>query len=46
MEKWEIALGSTLAALYIVLVIGLAPISFLQVQFRAANVLRGMPLLS
>lgn len=42
MEKWEIALGSTIAALYIVLVVGLAPLSFLQFQFRAANVLLGI----
>ncbi len=42
MEKWEIALGSTIAALYIVLVVGLAPLSFLQFQFRAANILLGI----
>jgi len=41
-EKWEIALGSTLAALYIILVVGLGPLSYLQIQFRAANILLGI----
>lgn len=42
MEKKELALGSTLAALYIILVIGLGPLSFNQFQFRAANILLGI----
>ena len=42
MEKKKIALGSALAALYIALVVGLNPISFLQIQFRIANALIGI----
>lgn len=42
MEKREIALGSTVAALYIILVMGLGPLSYLQIQFRAANMLLGI----
>ena len=42
MEKRDIALGSTVAALYIILVIGLGPLSFNQFQFRVANILLGI----
>jgi len=42
MDKWKIALGSIIAALYVVLVVGLSPISYLQIQFRVANALLGL----
>ncbi len=42
MKKKEIALISTLAALYILLVVGLGPLSFNQFQFRVANILLGI----
>ncbi len=41
-KKKEIALSSTIAALYILLVVGLGPLSFNQLQFRAANILLGI----
>jgi len=42
MKKKEIALSSTIAALYILLVVGLGPLSFNQFQFRVANILLGI----
>ncbi len=42
MEKKEIALSSTIAALYIILVVGLGPLSYLGINFRVANILLGI----
>jgi uncharacterized membrane protein len=42
MKNKNIALGAVIGALYVVLVIGLGPISFLQIQFRVANALIGL----
>ncbi len=42
MEIKDIALGAVMAGFYAALVVGLGPISFLQVQFRVANALIGI----
>jgi uncharacterized membrane protein len=42
MKNRNIALGAIIGALYVALVVGLGPISFLQVQFRVANSLIGL----
>jgi len=42
MKTKMVALSATIASLYIALVVGLAPISFLQIQFRIANALLGL----
>lgn len=42
MKNKKIALGAIIGALYVALVIGFGPISFLQIQFRIANALIGL----